>query len=68
MKRKVNPKVNGYSNVHRLAKKARKRKESEGRVEEWRKLSPQQQLEALDKAGLTATKQRRRIEKCLKQS
>lgn len=59
MSRSINPKTNGYSNKGRLALKDRKRVEGENRNNEWRFLTPKQQLAELDRRGVTATKQRR---------
>jgi Spy/CpxP family protein refolding chaperone len=56
-----NVKTKGYSNSRRLADKARKREQAEARNATWAALTPQQQLEVLDKGGLKATKQRARI-------
>jgi hypothetical protein len=60
-----NVKISGYNNRTRQADKIRKHEEAEKRNEAWRKLSPQQQLDVLDKGGLVATKQRARIQKTL---
>lgn len=49
----------------------RKRTEAEARVEEWRKLTPSQQWDALDKRlgpGKGATKQREKIFQKLKEA
>ena len=43
--------------------KEEKRKEAEERNAAWQTLSPEQQLESLDKRHMTATRQRARIEK-----
>jgi len=60
----MSKKINGYSNYGKQAAKERKRKESQDRLESWRKLSPQQQLDALDARlgkGVGATKQREKL-------
>lgn len=41
--------------------KSTKRSEAEARNAAWAKMSPQHQLETLDKLGLKATKQRKKI-------
>ena len=61
MKRGINPKTNGYSNFGRIARAEQKRKEGDERLEYWRSLTPQQQLNELDRRGVAAMKQRGRI-------
>lgn len=64
-----NIKINGYSNKHRLAKKARKRAEAEERVAKWRALSPEEQMTYLTKFFPDGAKrQRARIEAQLTQA
>lgn len=47
------------------ASRERRQKEAIVRNEAWAKLTPQQQLAQLDKLGLTAAKQRAKIQKKL---
>lgn len=47
---------------------SRRREEAQERQEAWDKLSPQQQLDSLDKRGHAAAKQRRKIQKKLDES
>jgi hypothetical protein len=49
---------------------SRERRQSEAKIrnEKWAALTPQQQLEQLDKLKLTATKQRNKIQKKVAQS
>jgi len=43
-----NVKTNGYSNVVRVAEKARRRAEAEERNANWQKLSPEEQLKYIN--------------------
>jgi len=48
------------------AEKTRRRQEAAARNGAWQAMSPEHQLADLDARGLTATKQRARIEKAIK--
>jgi hypothetical protein len=58
------PKTNVTKGIEKEAK-ARRRLEAEARNAEYQKLSPQQRLANLDKAGLKASKERAKIAKLL---
>jgi hypothetical protein len=47
---------------NRPSRKEQRRKAAEANLAKWRKLTPEQQLKALDKGGYRAKKQRARIQ------
>jgi hypothetical protein len=61
--RKTEKEVEVFDQDYGRHRKERQQQEREEREKNWRKLSPQQQLDSLDARGVNAKKQRARIQK-----